>query len=107
MYTFPDALNAGIKTQLCIAFAGKFTDTMIGYDKSSSPGGIYALTQSKPTDTRRAIPCWNEPLLKATFSFTMISRLDTVSLCNINVLDKPPAEEQITEKLFAGMREGK
>jgi aminopeptidase 2 len=62
---------------------------MVGYDKSSSPGGIYALTQFKPTDARRAISCWDEPLLKLTFSATMISRMDTVSLCNMMRLTNP------------------
>ena len=30
-----------------------------------------------------AFPCWDEPLLKATYSVTMISRADTVSLSNM------------------------
>jgi aminopeptidase 2 len=93
IYTLPDALDAGTKAELCTSFAGKLTDSMVGYYKSSFPRGICALTQFKPTGARRAIPCWNEPLLKATFSVAMISRMDTVSLCNIDALDEPPAEE--------------
>ena len=37
------------------------------------------------TYARRAFPCWDEPLLKATFSVTMISRSNTVNLSNMPV----------------------
>ena len=37
----------------------------------------------KPTAARRAFPCWDEPLLKATFAVTLISRADTVNLSNM------------------------
>jgi aminopeptidase 2 len=39
----------------------------------------------KPTAARRAFPCYDEPLLKATFSITMISRADTVNLSNMPI----------------------
>jgi aminopeptidase 2 len=105
-YILPDALDAGTKAELRVAFTSKLTDSLVGYYKSSSPGGIYALTHFEPTDARRAIPCWDEPLLKATFGVTMISRKDTVSLCNMSALDEPPAAEPLTETLYAGVKEG-
>lgn len=45
---------------------------------------------NKPTAARRAFPCWDEPLLKATFAVTMISRTDTVNLSNM-----PASSEKI------------
>lgn len=48
---------------------------------------------SKPTAARRAFPCWDEPLLKATYTVTMISRADTVNLSNM-----PAVSEVIIER---------
>jgi aminopeptidase 2 len=39
----------------------------------------------QPTAARRAFPCWDEPLLKATFAVTLVSRADTVNLSNMPV----------------------
>jgi aminopeptidase 2 len=106
-YTIPDVLDVGIKAELRVVLTGKLTDSMVDYYNSSSPGGIYALTQFEPTDARRAISCWDEPLLKATFGATMILCRNTVSLCNMSALDEPPAAQLLTEVLLAGIKEGK
>lgn len=42
--------------------------------------------ECQPTAARRAFPCWDEPLLKATFSISLISRVDTVNLSNMSVM---------------------
>lgn len=42
----------------------------------------------KPTAARRAFPCWDEPLLKATFAITLISRTDTVNLSNMPAISE-------------------
>ena len=47
---------------------------------------------NQPTAARRAFPCWDEPLLKATFSISMISRADTVNLTNM-----PAISEEVLE----------
>lgn len=47
----------------------------------------YALTQFEPTSARQAFPCWDEPALKATLSFTHIYRSNTVALANMNALE--------------------
>jgi aminopeptidase 2 len=43
------------------------------------------IVSTQATSARKAFPCWDEPLLKATFSVTMISRPDTVNLSNMPV----------------------
>ncbi|TFY57887.1 hypothetical protein EVJ58_g6753 [Rhodofomes roseus] len=83
---FAESIPAGAKVQLKVAYEGQLTDSLMGYYKSlSSEGEVYALTNFEPTSARRALPCWDEPLLKATFSVTMISRADTVNLSNMSV----------------------
>ncbi|KAH7916009.1 hypothetical protein BJ138DRAFT_763827 [Hygrophoropsis aurantiaca] len=89
---FPTALPAGSKAKLSIGFSGELTGAMMGYYKSSfeheGTKKFYALTQFEPTAARRAFPCWDEPLLKATFSVTMISRNDTVNISNMPAISE-------------------
>jgi aminopeptidase 2 len=108
-YNFPTSLPAGSKAELRIGFGGKLTGGMAGYYKSSweldGRTKSYALTQFEaslqwigptrdslkilqPTAARRAFPCWDEPLLKATFAITLISRVDTVNLSNMPAISE-------------------
>ncbi|KAG6832426.1 hypothetical protein H0H87_001586 [Tephrocybe sp. NHM501043] len=86
-YQFPTALPGGSTAHLKIGFSGKLLGSMTGYYKATyeieGKQRVYALTQFEPTDARRAFPCWDEPLLKATFGITLISRADTVNLSNM------------------------
>ncbi|PFH52379.1 hypothetical protein AMATHDRAFT_140150 [Amanita thiersii Skay4041] len=86
-YTFPTALPASSKAELRVGFEGKLTGGMAGYYRATfeqdGQTKYYALTQFEPTSARRAFPCWDEPLLKSTFSITLISRPGTVSLSNM------------------------
>lgn len=114
-YQLTDVLPAGSKAEVKIVFEGELTGNMLGYYKSSweheGEKKYYALTQFevrgwiitnflpihdfifiKPTAARRAFPCWDEPLLKATFAVTLISRADTVNLSNM-----PAISEDIIE----------
>ncbi|CAA7267619.1 unnamed protein product [Cyclocybe aegerita] len=92
-------LPAGSKAELKIAFSGELTGNMMGYYKSSweheGKTKHYALTQFEPTAARRAFPCWDEPLLKSTFSVTMISRADTVSLSNMPAISEEVLEQDV------------
>jgi len=73
---------------------------MTGYYKSSweSDGKKknYALTQFEPTAARRAFPCWDEPLLKATFAVAMVSRADTLSLRNMPAISEKLLEQGVS-----------
>ncbi|KAH8986246.1 leucyl aminopeptidase [Lactarius hatsudake] len=66
------------------------------------------LWNRKPTDARRALPCWDEPLLKATFSVTLVSRKGIVSLSNMPALSgaDAPVFDVHTEALFEGVKDG-
>ncbi|KAG6813612.1 hypothetical protein H0H92_009229 [Tricholoma furcatifolium] len=114
-YVFPTAIPAGSKAQLKIGFAGKLTGGMAGYYKSlyevDGQKKAYALTQFEPTAARRAFPCWDEPLLKATFGITLISRADTVNLSNMPAVSEEvytpaaakPNEHPDLAKLFSSL----
>ncbi|KAJ7738474.1 leucyl aminopeptidase [Mycena maculata] len=95
-FKFPDALPASSKAQLKVAFNAPLGSSMTGYYKAAweEDGHTkhYALTQFEPTDARAAFPCWDEPLLKATFAITMISHVDNVNLSNM-----PAISEEIYE----------
>ncbi|KZV77286.1 hypothetical protein PENSPDRAFT_568462 [Peniophora sp. CONT] len=113
-YKLPTQLQPGSKAVLSITFNNTLTDSMVGYYKSQWPGGIYSLTQFESTDARRALPCWDEPLLKATFGVTMISRAGTVSLANTGALSDAPNPSSlasdfspsVAEALYAGVDKG-
>jgi aminopeptidase 2 len=103
---FAEELPAGSKATLRVGFWSALTDSMSGYYKSTWEKGIYALTQFEPTDARRALPCWDEPLLKATFSVTLISRNGTVNLSNMPAHPDVAVADKLTESLFEGVKDG-
>jgi aminopeptidase 2 len=122
-------LPAGSKAQVRIPFKGKIASSAMGYYRSSwnddGKKRSYALTQfevmfishiiasrltgTKPTAARRAFPCFDEPLLKATFAITMISRADTVNLSNMPVVEETeyrggaPGNDPSLDKLLSSL----
>ena len=60
----------------------------------------------QPIDARRALPCWDEPLLKATFSVTLVSRKGTVNLSNMSARSKAAIADTFTKTLFEGVKDG-
>jgi len=48
----------------------------------------------QPTAARRAFPCWDEPSLKAKFTITMISRMDTTNLSNMSVASEEAHKQE-------------
>ncbi|KAG8687839.1 Aminopeptidase 2 mitochondrial, partial [Ceratobasidium sp. 395] len=101
-------LPKGSKAKLRMGYEGKLTGSMLGYYYSSAAHEgkprNYTLTQFEPTAARRAYPCWDEPALKATYSITLISREDTVSLSNMPAIsEKPFVESEIKESEKGGV----
>ncbi|KAJ7123779.1 leucyl aminopeptidase [Mycena crocata] len=86
-FTFQTALPAGSKAQLKVHFHAKLRGSMNGYYRSmwqkDGQTDYYALTHFQPTDARAAFPCFDEPLLKAAFTITMVSRVGTVNISNM------------------------
>ncbi|KAH7097538.1 leucyl aminopeptidase [Auriculariales sp. MPI-PUGE-AT-0066] len=84
--SFTEQLVKGSNVTLHVPFKAKLTDQMMGVSSTGhhhdTAHQICALTQC-PTEARRAFPCWDEPLLKATFAITMISQPDTVNVSNM------------------------
>ncbi|XP_076372940.1 puromycin-sensitive aminopeptidase-like protein [Tachypleus tridentatus] len=71
--TFGQPLTVG-KGELYLEFSGVLNEKMKGFYRSkymSLEGEVRyaAVTQFEPTDARRALPCWDEPALKATLIF--------------------------------------
>ncbi|KAF8892603.1 leucyl aminopeptidase [Infundibulicybe gibba] len=89
---FPTTLPAGSKAELRIGFGAPLTGKMTGYYRSAyeheGKTKYYTLTQFEPTSARSAFPCWDEPLLKATYNVTLISRADTINLSNMPVISE-------------------
>lgn len=98
----PKALPKGSKATLTMPFASKLTDSMIGYYLSAyeldGKKKYCALTQFEPVEARRAFPCWDEPLLKATFDVTLVSDAETVNLSNMPAI----SDEVVPASSLAG-----
>src|SRR5690242_10315824 len=74
--TFERALEPGDWT-LRIAFRGILNDKLHGFYRSTYKDArgnthLVASTQFEATDARRAIPCWDEPALKARFKVRLV-----------------------------------
>ncbi|TKA51094.1 hypothetical protein B0A53_05880 [Rhodotorula sp. CCFEE 5036] len=101
--------------KLGLRWRGILDDSLSGYYRSSSPkengdGKVYSgITQFEPCHARQALPCFDEPALKATFSVSLISRTGTISLANTDVKSKEylgqggafPRNALLTEDFFA------
>ncbi|XP_071508532.1 aminopeptidase N-like [Diadema antillarum] len=72
---------------LWIKYVGELSDSLAGFYRTSwaGPDGetMWAATsQMQPTDARRALPCFDEPALRAYFDTTIEHRTDMVALSN-------------------------
>ncbi|KZO98205.1 peptidase M1, membrane alanine aminopeptidase, partial [Calocera viscosa TUFC12733] len=106
--TFTETLRAGTKAKLGLAFKGELTGSLMGYYKTTwaheGRKGNYTLTQFEPTAARKAMPCWDEPAIKATFDISLLSRSDTVSLSNMDVVSATPSNGSFGQSaLFAAV----
>ncbi|KAF9533367.1 hypothetical protein CPB83DRAFT_845145 [Crepidotus variabilis] len=98
-FQLPTNLPAGSTAELKIGYSGGLIGSMMGYYNSAyevdGKTKHYALTQFEPIAARRAFPCWDEPLFKATFAITMISREGTVNLSNMQSISEEPLNPRV------------
>ncbi|KIJ48782.1 hypothetical protein M422DRAFT_777758 [Sphaerobolus stellatus SS14] len=102
---FAEPLLKKTKATLVIWYEGTLKDDRKGYYLSSYEDNgkkdHYALTQFEPTSARRAFPCWDEPLFKATFDITMISLSAGINISNMPIKSEAPGvPDDIPAKFF-------
>eukprot|EP00123_Amoebidium_parasiticum_P017500 comp23874_c0_seq1/m.41878 comp23874_c0_seq1/g.41878 ORF comp23874_c0_seq1/g.41878 comp23874_c0_seq1/m.41878 type:complete len:864 (-) comp23874_c0_seq1:481-3072(-) len=89
-FTFKQPVTPQTAT-LRLTFKGTLNDALAGFYRSSymRPDGTkswIATTHMEPTDARRAFPCWDEPLLKATFRVCLRVPTGMTALGNMGVV---------------------
>jgi len=90
--TFERALAAGTATMV-IAFQGILNDQLHGFYRSTyvDNDGVtqtIATTQFESTDARRAFPCWDEPVFKASYSVTLHIPSDLKAYSNSPIVSR-------------------
>lgn len=95
--SFPDEVAAGAKSVLEINYSGVMNNVMAGFYRSRYKPTVPAVssvpqddeysymfsTQFESCDARRAVPCFDEPNLKATFDFEIEIPHDQTALSNM------------------------
>ncbi|KAJ2003455.1 hypothetical protein GGI04_000554 [Coemansia thaxteri] len=102
---FAQSLPAGADATLAIKFSGILNDLMVGFYRSKytdAQGNTknMATTQFEPTDARRAFPCWDEPMQKATFTVTLRVRDGLTALSNMDVASSKSVGDGLKEVSF-------
>ena len=92
-------ISKGQKLQLVQTYTGELNDKMAGFYRSKTKDGKYlAVTQFEATDARRALPCFDEPALKAEFTVTLIADKGLTCLSNMDVASEQEVESKMTGK---------
>lgn len=90
-------IKKGQKVLLKHTYTGQLNDNMAGFYRSKTKSGQYlAVSQFEATDARRALPCFDEPALKAEFTVTLIADEKMTCLSNMDVASVEPVDSKIT-----------
>lgn len=90
-------IKKGQKLHLTHTYTGQLNDKMAGFYRSKTKSGQYlAVTQFEATDARRAVPCFDEPALKAEFTVTLIADDKMTCLSNMDVASTKEVKSKIT-----------
>ncbi len=80
------------KSTISLEFNGVLNDRLLGFYRSqyTQNGKIkyLATTQFEAADARRAFPCWDEPVAKATFEISIIADNRLTAISNMPVKSK-------------------
>jgi aminopeptidase 2 len=102
--SLPKTLKSGSNVVLDIEYSGIINDKMAGYyrssyvDKKSGATTYMSATQFESTDARQALPCWDEPAVKATFDVTLVIPEGQVGLSNMDIISSETANGKTTIK---------
>ena len=82
---------------LSIEYEGEHNDKMRGCYRSkyTTPSGeekYMITTQFEATDARRAMPCWDEPAYKATFTLHLTASSHLTAVSNMPITESKPAD---------------
>jgi puromycin-sensitive aminopeptidase len=91
---FPQGAPSG-RAVLRLNFTGTLNDQLRGFYRSqyTDPSGNHrylATTQFEATDARRALPCWDQPSLKAEFDVTLVVPDGLTAISNMPVASEKP-----------------
>jgi len=82
---------------MAISFMGEINDRMVGLYRSrylaEGETRYCAITQFQENDARRAFPCLDQPLKKATFAVELVIPEPLAAISNMPVEDESPAGE--------------
>ncbi|KAJ2549967.1 hypothetical protein EV175_004244 [Coemansia sp. RSA 1933] len=103
--SFAKQVPAGSEATLTISFSAILNDLMVGFYRSTYTDAqgntkFMATTQFEPTDARRAFPCWDEPMQKATFDITLRVKEELVALSNMDVSKTASVGDGLKEVSF-------
>jgi aminopeptidase N len=91
----PEQMSGAITLE--IAFMGELNDRMVGFYRSSYISGgeerYCAVTQFEESDARRAFPCIDHPLKKATFDIELVIPEMLVAISNMPIAEELPESE--------------
>lgn len=80
------------------SFSGAFDENLVGFYLSrftaedGTPGKL-ATTQFEATHARKAFPCWDEPMWKATFDIELLVDADHQAIANSAEASRTPADD--------------
>ncbi|PYR17556.1 MAG: peptidase [Acidobacteria bacterium] len=87
--TVPKTLPKGA-SEIHVRFSGVLNDQLRGFYISKANNRKYAVTQFEATDARRAFPCFDEPVYKATFALTVTLDRSDIAISNGKVVSDTP-----------------
>ncbi len=78
---------------ISIKFQGTLNDRLLGfyrsrYEQQDGTTKYLATTQFEAADARRAFPCWDEPMAKATFEISILADNRFSAISNMPVISK-------------------
>ena len=88
--TLRTPFRAGTKAIVTLRFLGSLLGKFSGYYRGTyitelGEEKYFSTSQMQPCEARRAVPCFDEPALKATFAITLVAPKELTCLSNMDV----------------------